>query len=365
MRVCHVVRQYYPSVGGLETFVATLAASLMELGCQCSVLTLDRLFRDRGRALPPWQLIDGVRVRRVPMLGHARFFLPLFQDAALADFDVIHVHGVDGMFDRVARMRRSPGQVLAATSHGLFFHTPWMLAVKHAYLHTATRLAAGRYDVLIANSASDLGRLRTVSDDAVLLHNAVTPLGQFEAAGGDVLVLGRLARHKHVERVIAALAEPQLRDVVVHIVGPEWDVSPLELAQAAERHGVSERVKLYGRLDREHLAAVARRCGLFVSASRYEGFGMSMIEAMSVGLAPVVEANAAFIELMHPADVGAVTDFTQPATAARAMRRELDALTPERRKRAIAYAQGFSWGGHAQRTLRLYRAARDASMLAA
>ena len=179
-------------------------------------------------------------------------------------------------------MRRSPGQVLAATSHGLFFHTPWMLAVKHAYLHTATRLAASRYDVLIANSASDLGRLRAVNDDAVLLHNAVTPLGHFEAAGGDVLVLGRLARHKHVERVIAALAEPQLRDVVVHIVGPEWDVSPLELAQAAERHGVSDRVKLYGRLDREHLAAVARRCGLFVSASRYEGFGMSMIEAMSV-----------------------------------------------------------------------------------
>ncbi len=365
MRVCHVVRQYHPGVGGLEAFVAALAASLAQLGCQCSILTLDRLLRDPRYSLPASELIDGLHVRRVPMLGHRRFFLPLFDDAALAEFDVVHVHGIDGMFDRIARYRRRPGQALVATTHGLFFHTPWMLAVKHAYLHTATRLAASRYDVLIANSASDMARLRAVSDDAVLLPNAVTPLGAFQAEGRDVLVLGRLAKHKHVERIIAALAQPALDDVQLHIVGPEWDVSALQLAKTAEQHGVGHRVKLHGRLDRRQLASVAQRCGLFVSASSYEGFGMALIEAMTVGLIPVVAPNAAFVELMGAADVGAVTDFKEPATAARAMRRQLDVLGPEQRRRAIDYAQNFSWPGHAEQTLRIYRRARDGASLAA
>ena len=365
MRVCHVVRQYHPSVGGLEIFVATLAASLAELGCESSVLTLDRLFRNSREKLPPSELLDGVPVRRVPMLGHPRFFLPLFDDAALTDFDVIHVHGIDGMFDRVARYRRRPGQALVATTHGLFFHTPWLLPVKRAYLHTATRLAASRYDLLIANSASDLRRVRAVTDDAVLLPNAVTRLGAFKAEGRDVLTLGRLARHKHVERIIAALAQPALHDVRLHVVGPEWDVTMLQLAQLADKLGVGERVQLHGALDRPRLAAVARRCGVFASASSYEGFGMSLIEAMSVGLVPVVHSNSAFVELMSGANVGSLTDFTRPDTAARALRGALDGLDAQQRERAMAYAQTFSWPRHAEKTLKLYRSARDARQLAA
>ncbi|MGH6951585.1 MAG: glycosyltransferase family 4 protein [Vitreimonas sp.] len=365
MRVCHVVRQYHPSVGGLETFVATLAASLNELGCESSVLTLDRQFRNIHGKLSSSQLINGVEARRVPMFGHPRFFLPLFDDAALAGFDVIHVHGIDGMFDRLARYRRRPGQVLVATTHGLFFHTPWMLPVKRAYLHTATRLAASRYDLIIANSASDLQRVRAVSDDVVLLPNAVTRLGAFKAEGRDLLALGRLARHKHVERIVAAMAQPALRDVRLHVVGPEWDVTLLQLAQLSHRLGVSERVQLHGPLDRARLAAVARQCGVFASASSYEGFGMSLVEAMSVGLVPVVQSNAAFVELMSNANVGALTDFTRLDAAARALRGALDALDPLQRERAMAYAQNFAWPQHAETTLKLYRNARDARLRAA
>ena len=342
MKVCHVVRQYRPGIGGLESFVATLAQSLSELGWSNEVLTLDRLFYDASR-LPAREVIDGVRVRRVPMVGHSRFFLPLIADDLLARYDVIHVHGIDGMFDRIARHRRAHNQVFAATTHGLFFHTPWMRPVKHLYLHTATRLSARRYDVLIANSLSDMTRLRPLSDDIVHLPNGITPLGAFRADGPDVLYLGRLARHKHVERLIAALAEPDMAGRRLHVVGPEWDVSHLDLARVADQLGVSDRVLLHGKLSRRRLTEVARSCGLFASASTYEGFGMSLIEAMSVGLIPVVEGNPAFAELMDGAD-------------------------RSQRRRAIEFSELFSWGGHAERTLRLYRQAmakRELNMLQA
>jgi alpha-1,3-mannosyltransferase len=200
--------------------------------------------------------------------------------------------------------------------------------------------------------------LRTIAGDVVHLHNGVTPLGSFQATGGDLLCLGRLARHKHVERLIAALAEAPLAEVTLHVVGPEWDVSRLEVAQWAEQLGVSERVRIYGRVNDKLRADIAKHCALFVSASSYEGFGMSMIEAMSVGLIPVVHANEAFVELVDAANCGALVDFTRPHAAASIIRKHLDQIDDAQRLHAAKFAERFSWSGHAEKTLALYREAR-------
>lgn len=365
MRVCHLVRQYAPNVGGLESFVHMLAKSLSGLGCGCEILTLDRLFCAPKERLPSMEMIDGIKVKRVPMIGHSRFFLPLIEDEALFPYDILHVHGIDGMFDRIARRRPQPGQARIATSHGLFFHTPWMAPVKIAYLNTITRIAATAYDLLIANSASDEARLRTVSTNVVKLPNGVSPLGAFSAQGRDLLCLGRLTRHKHVDRVIAALAQPELARTRLHVVGPPSDVALLDLASAAHRLGVGDRVLLHGGVNRRQLAAIAAQCGLFVSASTYEGFGMALIEAMSVGLIPVVQANPSFAELVGAADLGCITDFAHPRMAAMAMQRELTAITPGKRSSAIAFSGRFSWRAHAEHTLDLYANAASQGKAAA
>lgn len=355
MRVCHLVRQYAPNVGGLESFVQMLTRSLSELGCECEVLTLDRLFAAPSEQLSATETIDGIVVKRSPMVGHPRFFLPIISDSALDAYDILHVHGVDGMFDRIARRWPRNGQARIATSHGLFFHTPWMSSVKHVYLHTVTRMAASQYDLLIANSAADEANLRTVSPNVVKLANGISPLGAFKAHGGDLLCLGRLTRHKHVERVIAALVEPELADVRLHVVGPPGDVTPVALAAQAEQLGVAERVLIHGGLSRRALAAVAAECALFVSASTYEGFGMALIEAMSVGLLPVVHANPSFTELVGAAQLGCVTDFADRRSAALAIQQQLAAVNASNRAGAIAFSSEFSWRAHADRTLDLYR----------
>jgi alpha-1,3-mannosyltransferase len=203
-----------------------------------------------------------------------------------------------------------------------------------------------------------------VSDDVVHLPNGVSPLGHFVAHGRDALCLGRLATHKHVERIIAALAHPELAGVRLHVVGPEGNVSHLDLARVAEGFKIADRVLLHGRVNAARLAEIAADCALFVSASTYEGFGMSLIEAMSVGLIPVVHANPAFVELLSVANSGELADFKRPAAAARAMRRQLDNIRELDRRRAIAYAARFAWSGHAERTMRLYCAAQPLAISA-
>ena len=359
MRVRHIVRQYEPSVGGLETFVHKLAHSLNDLGCESDVLTLNRILAGGTQRLPMRERVNGIDVERVPMVGHRRLFAPVIPASALRGYDVLHVHGIDGMFERVARQPRDRAQLRVATSHGLFFHTPWMAGVKKLYFSTITRLAASRYDCLIGNSAADEERLLTLGPPVVQIPNGVAPLGDFTAGGRDLLCLGRLSSHKRVDRLIAMMALPPLDGVTLHIVGPTWDVPIDSLRAQTQALGITERVQIHGHVAPATLAAIAARCGLIVSASEYEGFGMSLIEAMSVGLIPVVEPNLSFRQLIGNASVGALISFQNPANAAIGVAAILARIDPEMRQRARAVATVYSWARNAAATTTLYAALRE------
>ena len=360
IRVCHLVRQYHPGIGGLESFVASLAESLAPLGYESEIITLDRLFTAPTEKMEPVGRVDDVLVQRVPMLGVRRMFVPIIPKAMLAPYDVLHVHGIDGMFERIGREPQGDAQVRVATSHGAFFHTPWMKTLKQIYFGSVTRLAAQGYDALIANSQPDFDLLQKLSPNVTLIPNGVAPLGAFQASGRDLLYLGWLASHKRVDRIVAALAEPALAESVLHIVGPEWDITIDELARQAEKLGVTERVCLHGRVSAERLSEIARQCGVFVSASTYEGFGMSLIEAMSIGLAPVAHPNASFAEILAAAPIGRLAPFDNTAEAASAIRAELDALSDDRRALARAFSAKFSWAANAEHTVQRYRDLLDA-----
>jgi alpha-1,3-mannosyltransferase len=73
MRVLHVVRQFHPSIGGLESVVAGLAGEQRRNGIAAEVLTLDRLFHDpTRRRLPATDQVCDIPIRRIPFAGSRR-----------------------------------------------------------------------------------------------------------------------------------------------------------------------------------------------------------------------------------------------------------------------------------------------------
>ena len=48
MKILHVVRQYEPAVGGLESYVRAMAQHQKALGHEIVVLTLNRIFQPSG-----------------------------------------------------------------------------------------------------------------------------------------------------------------------------------------------------------------------------------------------------------------------------------------------------------------------------
>ncbi len=106
-----------------------------------------------------------------------------------------------------------------------------------------------------------------------------------------------------------------------------------------------------GHVDDDTLAALYRACAVLTLASRHEGFGLPVIEAMSYG-APVIASNAASL----PEAGGDAACYVPPSDAAALASSILrvtgdDAYAAELRRRGPIHAAEFTWEKTAERTL--------------
>lgn len=362
MKILHVVRQFSPAVGGLESYVKSMATRQMKAGYDCTILTLNRAFHSDRGVLPANQVIDGLSVKRVPFIGFQRFFLPLVSPKFFREFDIIHVHNTDVFFDYVALLSLFDKTPVFATTHGGFFHTKNFSLIKQIYFNTITRFSSSRYEKLYAISQNDYNTFEGLNENLAFQPNAVESLGDYITEGEDFLYLGRLARHKGVEQLIKTHAVLKKQYGVagnLHIVGPEWDVTLAELSDIAVREGIADSVRFHGCMDPSDMGDVLKQCGYFVSASTFEGFGMSMLEAMSVGMIPFVYPNEAFLELIDLAQLGACVRFDAPDIAARDIAAKISSVRPEDRYSARDFAARYSWDALVDQSLKDYKDARE------
>ncbi|HZH27899.1 MAG TPA: glycosyltransferase family 4 protein [Azospirillaceae bacterium] len=364
MRIVHLVRQFRPSVGGLENYVDNLAREQGRAGHEVTVVTLDRLFRQPDTRLPASEATPDYRIVRIPWRGSSKYpVAPAFL-GHLRDADIVHVHAVDFFFDAVAATKVLHRKPIVATTHGGFFHTNAGSRFKRAFFHTVTRTTIKAYDAVFACSEGDLATFTIIRPDGLVLVENGVDCVKFRGQGSpdfvkSMVFVGRFSANKRLDRLIRFLACLNARDPGwdLTIAGVEWDIGPADLDRLAEEHGVKDRVRVMTGISDGELRTVLAGCSVAVSASEYEGFGIAVVEGMSAGLLPLLNDIPSFRRIHEGSGVGLVVDFAAPDAAAEAFTRLLPAMRSEyaaRRGRAMAYADGFGWGNVAARIQTIY-----------
>ncbi|WP_084649906.1 glycosyltransferase family 4 protein [Stappia stellulata] len=361
----HVVRQYKPSVGGLEDFVASLVARQRGRFRRIRIITCDRLFRGDGAKLAHREIIDGAEVVRLPYFGSTRYPVCLGFLREIADADLVHVHAIDFFFDALAATRRLHGKQLVATTHGGFFHSSDYRLLKRIWFRSITRASAKRYGALACCSESDYERFARVAPEKVRLIENGVDIEKFAGAGSpepakSLITIGRLAHNKRIDLLLDAMArlaadDPEWR---LAIVGTPFDWSRADVETMIADRGLGANVDLHVGPSDAQMRDLLGRASLFVSASQYEGFGIALIEAMSAGLSSVVERNAAFTAFANKHAGIALSDFREPEGAADAIRTAYARVAHDpaaARETAITQAQAYSWDATALRYEALYR----------
>jgi phosphatidylinositol alpha-1,6-mannosyltransferase len=103
-----------------------------------------------------------------------------------------------------------------------------------------------------------------------------------------MLYVGRLEKHKRVEELIKLAKEINFELRIVGD-GPEKE----NLKSLAEK--INAPVKILGNVDRKRLIKLYQKCSFFVSASKWEGFGLVFLEANACGK-PVIGYNCCAIK---------------------------------------------------------------------
>jgi glycosyltransferase involved in cell wall biosynthesis len=266
-----------------------------------------------------------------PALGHFNYVIP----PAYRGRAVVTVHDLS--------FERDPGLM---GPRDLFF------------FRTLVPRSARRADRVLAVSERtkhDLVERYGVAEERIAVTpNAVDPV--FQPNGGAperapyALFVGGIQPRKDPLAAVEALAllDGELNLVVV---GAEKRGGG-EFRSAVERLGLEQRIELTGHVERDELAGLYRGAACLVFPSRYEGFGLPVLEAMASGT-PVVAASAGAVPevagdaaiLVEPGDPGAIAAGIERALADR---ERLVAAGLER-------ARSFSWAETARRTLAVYR----------
>jgi len=204
---------------------------------------------------------------------------------------------------------------------------------------------AARVLTVSERSRLDLVQLYGVPPERIVVTpNGVDPAFRPPPAGdvvaGDYLLsVGAVQPRKNQ---LVALAAAQEVGLPLRIAGPAKDAS---LAAELRRRGA----RLEGHVDVERLAELYRGAACLVQSSRYEGFGLPVLEAMACGTPVVAVPEPALQEVAGDAAL-----FVPETRLAEGI-----LLALEERERLVAAglerARAFSWRTAAERTLAAYR----------
>ena len=219
--------------------------------------------------------------------------------------------------------------------------------------------SARRADRVLAVSdrtKRDLVELYGVAPEHIVVTpNGVDPVfspnGRRPAERPYVLVVGTIQARKDPQTAIQALALICDKTLCLVFAGPDKGGRG-DAERAAQAAGVADRVEFRGHVSQDELAALYRGAACLVFPSRYEGFGLPVLEAMASGTPVVATAAGALPEVAGSAAI--LLDERSPVQLAGGIERAL-----ADRERLVAAglerARRFSWAETARRTLAAYR----------
>lgn len=162
-------------------------------------------------------------------------------------------------------------------------------------------------------------------------------------------------RKNHVTLFQAYAGKETLRHshslVIVGSASHRWG----NVEETARVFGIRDRVVCTGAVPTRDLRLLYSNTDLFVFPSRYEGFGLPVLEAMACGAAVVTSNTTALPEVAG--DAAILVDPQDPKELGEAMVRVVEdaSLKATLKVRGIERARQFTWENAARQTLAVYR----------
>lgn len=331
-------------VGGSPAVIGNLAKHLSRKGVKVTIAAFK--FKD-------FVVNEEYYVTRLPInhvLQLRRF---------LNDFDILHSH--QPITNYLALISRIPfiyhyhgAPNLAYVKGKRYLYKPSMLF--------SIKLMKHSFDAVIAVSesgAAELNQYFHLNDVHIIYNGVDTNLfkpgleERFRKGTPQYLFIGNLYSHKKVEELLLALKElvKAYPKAYLQVVGDGLMYECLKRFVAKLK--LEKHVSLVGRVSDRELPYYYASCDVYVTASRWELFGLPLLEAMACGKPVVASSIPPHAELLTKSKAG--TTYTE-GEIEDLCKKMIETYEGRDRYRsdALHFAKEHDWSAVADRVLKIY-----------
>lgn len=296
--------RYHPALGGVETRaleVTTRLAGQYELKVVTSDLKMERPFQrlSEKENVTEYKGVPILRLKGkkfLPVEGYGVRLKGL--EPALSGSEMIHCHTYGAhQTDKAVKFAEKKNIPSLLTTH------------LHPSTHSQHRMLRSLYDGLVGKKTFQrcrhiititemekdyiFRRFSTPKEKMTAIPNGID-LKQFRDLGyeredNSLLFVGRLSPVKRLDMLLEALAQVKktIPDIKLKIIGRDWGVKG-QLIQLAKLLGIQDNIEFLEEVPFDDLVEHYNRARLFVLTSRYEAFGITIMEAIGCGTPGVV-----------------------------------------------------------------------------
>jgi len=329
MNVLEVYASFLPMRGGVERHIYDLCTCLTKRGCKPVVFAWDS-------PKLSLQIIDGLLVRRVYVPHFFRkmkypmvFYLCLQIAYSIRKYNITLIHAHDylpGVISALVTMfLRRPLIVTFHLPISRTSYTPLRCSPMSLLEWVFKKVFISRVAVIICVSkftCQETMKLGFPDLKLQVIHNWVTPFPKCEIKNLDnalkkfdldgkhfIFSVGRLVdEHKGFSMLISALQKLIKKgynmDLAIVGEGPDREM----LIKYSQKLGVEDKFHLLGGISDRDLACLYKECDIFVLPSRFEAFGLVLVEAMSFGKPIVATKVGGVPEVVEDGHSGLLVD---------------------------------------------------------
>jgi len=359
VKVLHLIK--VTGIGGAEQHLLQLLPALREREVDARVLSLDagrdseRFHRALDSLGVPWRRV-ATGFDASPRLAGA-----VVKAVRAERPDLLHTHMVHGdVYGAIAAGILRVPFVSSRHNDDRYLLGPFRY-VDRAFMRRAKRLIAISDSVreFLIRAGLPAAKLQTIHyglDELPTAPSEVTP-EQAGIAADSLLVLaiGRLIAQKDHETLLRAFVRVREQQPSARLVILGWGVLEEQTRALVEELELGDVVLLPGRVEPR---AWLERADVFAHTSRWEGFGIVLLEAMLAGLPVVATRVSAVPEIVADRETGLLVEVGDAAAVAAAL---TDLLADPARRRSLGQAgvararAEFSVARMTRRTIDVYR----------
>lgn len=358
MKIAQVIIRFHPAIGGAETHALELSKELVKRGHEVTVHTSNLLSEHPWKKLKKTpREVAGVKIKR-----HNILKLPIYpimpgltRELRKNDYDVIHSHAMPRSYtDQAAKAKRK----LVITTHGLHLHeNPKNTGLLRkgisktfikTYYNTLGKRTLRKAHKVICISKQEKEYLEDYADKdkLVVIGNGIH-YDKYKGRtrkGTKLLFIGRIDKGKGLQHLIKALKGTNEE---LEIIGSDYGYKE-ELKEQIKKLGIEAQVSFKGRVTEKEKIRTLQQCKALVLPSKYESFGIVLLEAMACNK-PVIATRTGGVPGLVSKKEGILTPYGDVRALKNAIRKIKDFKSQGRKK-----AKKYDWKKITKKVIKQY-----------